>query len=99
MAPIQNNSRLRALPLFLFLASLTGLGAPPARGQARQVLTFQDLMKVRQFQSPSISADGGWLALAAVPDRGDGEVLVHSTRGDTRYAVPRGSAPVRWPPP
>ncbi|MFC1791098.1 prolyl oligopeptidase family serine peptidase [Gemmatimonadota bacterium] len=97
MAPIQNNSRLRALPLFLFLASLTGLGAPPARGQARQVLTFQDLMKVRQIQSPSISADGGWLALAAVPDRGDGEVLVHSTRGDTRYAVPRGSAPVISP--
>ena len=59
--------------------------------QERQTLTFQDLMKVRQIQSPSISADGHWVALAAVPDRGDGEALVYSADGEVRHVIPRGS--------
>jgi dipeptidyl aminopeptidase/acylaminoacyl peptidase len=63
-------------------------------GQEGERLTYQDLMKVKQIQQPSISADGEWIALAAVPDRGDGEVQVHSTVSDTRYVVPMGSAPV-----
>jgi hypothetical protein len=62
--------------------------------QERQTLTFQDLMKVRQIRSPSISADGHWVALAAVPDRGDGEALVYSADGGVRHALPRGSNPV-----
>ena len=56
-------------------------------------LTFQDLMKVRQIETPSLSADGAWVALAAVPDRGDGEVLVHAVDGSARYSIPRGSRP------
>jgi len=63
-------------------------------GQEAGTLTFQDLMRVRQVQQPSISADGGWVALAAVPDRGDGEVLVYSTDGRIRYSVPMGAGPV-----
>jgi dipeptidyl aminopeptidase/acylaminoacyl peptidase len=64
-------------------------------------LTFQDLMKVRQIQQPSISPDGEWVVLTATPDRGDGEVLVYSTAGEATYSVPMGSAPVisadgRW---
>ncbi len=79
--------------LTLLLCSSWSLGPGSASGQDRQVLTFQDLMKVRQIQSPSISADGGWVALAAVPDRGDGEVLVYSTDGRSRHSIPRGSSP------
>jgi dipeptidyl aminopeptidase/acylaminoacyl peptidase len=66
----------------------------PVMAQERQTLTFQDLMKVRQIQSPSISRDGRWVGLAAVPDRGDGEVLVHDSELDKRYAIPMGSGPV-----
>ncbi|MBT8397410.1 MAG: hypothetical protein KJN92_10605, partial [Gemmatimonadetes bacterium] len=59
----------------------------------RQV-TFRDLMQVRQIQQPSISPDGAWVALAAVPDRGDGEVQIYSTETETVYSVPLGAAPV-----
>jgi len=65
-----------------------------AGGQESGTLTFQDLMQLRQIQQPSISPDGRWAALTAVPDRGDGEVLVYSTDGDTRYSVPLGAGPV-----
>jgi len=63
-------------PPFLAVTRLVfflGLLAGPAAGQERQQLTFQDLMKVRQIESPTISSNGRWAALAAVPDRGDGE--------------------------
>ncbi len=79
---------------FLFL-QVVGPGS--LQGQGRETLLFQDLMKVRQVRDPSISKDGRWIALAAVPDRGDGEVLVHSTTGDTRFRIPLGSAPVIAP--
>jgi len=57
-------------------------------------LTFQDLMQVRRIQQPSLSRNGEWIALSAVPDRGDGEALVYSADGRTRYSVPRGVGPV-----
>lgn len=68
--------------------------AVPAAAQQKRALTFTDLMKIRQVEHASISADGRWLALTAQPDRGDPEVLVHATRSDTRYAVALGSNPV-----
>lgn len=70
------------------------LATAPAAGQDRATLTFQDLMKVRQIHNPTLSADGRWVALAAVPDRGDGEVLVYAADGDAHYSVPRGARPV-----
>ena len=95
--------RFRCPPVaFLFLLLLLPLVPPgTALGQVRQTVTFQDLMKVRQIQNPTISADGQWVALAAAPDRGDGEVLVHSASGEARFAIPMGSGPVfsadgRW---
>ncbi|MDP2955154.1 MAG: prolyl oligopeptidase family serine peptidase [Longimicrobiales bacterium] len=74
--------------LFLLLLAL------PASAQQKKALTFTDLMQIRQVAQPSISADGRWIALTAQPDRGDPEVLVHGTRGETRYAVALGSNPV-----
>ena len=91
---------VRFFPLLLFF--LMG-GAAPGEllGQVGGQLTFQDLMQVRQLSGPSISPDGNWVALTAVPDRGDGEVLVYSTDGRERFAVPMGAGPVisadgRW---
>jgi dipeptidyl aminopeptidase/acylaminoacyl peptidase len=96
LRPFRRSSLL--LLLAAVLASATG---SVALAQERARLTYQDLMQVRQIQNPSISADGRWVALAAVPDRGDGEVLVHSADGRVRYAVPLGAGPVisadgRW---
>jgi len=90
------------LCFFLSLIFLSlGVTSGPATAQERETLTFQDLMKVRQIQRPSISPDGKWVALAAVPDRGDGEVLVYDSGSEKRYAISMGSNPVfsgdgRW---
>ncbi len=78
------------ISLFLFFV----LVASSAAAQQKRALTFTDLMKIRQVENPSISADGRWISLTAEPDRGDPEVLVHATRGAVRYAVPLGSDPV-----
>jgi len=86
-------------PAVFILAAL--LLAGPLSAQEKRSLTFTDLMKFRQIESPSISKDGRWVAFAAEPDRGDGEVIVRSTDGAVRYVVPLGAAPVissdgRW---
>lgn len=78
------------------LVLLFALAAPAAAQQSppqKKALTFTDLMKIRQIESPSLSADGRWLAFTAQPDRGDPEVVVRSTRGAERYVVPLGSNP------
>jgi dipeptidyl aminopeptidase/acylaminoacyl peptidase len=83
--------------------SVIALGILPSAlaAQEKRTLTYADLMKFRQVESPSISRDGRWIALAADPDRGDGEVIVRSTDGSTRYTVPLGARPLisgdgRW---
>ena len=82
--PVGLRSVLILAPLLLCAWAIP----PAALGQERQQLTFKDLMQVRQIQQPSISPDGAWVALAAVPDRGDGEVQVYSTGSETIYSVP-----------
>lgn len=79
------------------LVSLAG----QLEAQEKRTLSYVELMKFRQIENPSISKDGHWIAFAANPDRGDGEVIVRSTDGAARYAVPLGAAPVissdgRW---
>jgi dipeptidyl aminopeptidase/acylaminoacyl peptidase len=86
--------------LILLLLGLAQV-VSPVLAQEGGTLTFQDLMKVRQIQRPSISPDGKWVALAAVPDRGDGEVMVYSAESEVRYTIPMASNPVisgdnRW---
>ncbi len=71
------------------------LAASAAAAQEKRTLTFTDLMKIRQIEQPSISADGRWVAFTAEPDRGDPEVVVRSTDAATpRYTVSPGSDPV-----
>ncbi len=96
--PIATASDLRRL-----LAAMLVIGLLPSIlvAQEKRTLTFADLMQFRQVRNPSISGDGRWIAFAAEPDRGDGEVIVRSTDGSTRYVVPLGARPVisgdgRW---
>ena len=77
----------------LFLAVLAAFMHHPAQAQQKKTLTFTDLMQFRTVQQPSISDDGAWVVFTAKPDRGDSEVIVRSTQGATRHAVPQGSHP------
>ena len=61
--------------------------------QDKKALTFPNIMKFKQIQSPLISEDGRWVACATKPDRGDGEVQVFSSDGSSTYTIERGSAP------
>jgi dipeptidyl aminopeptidase/acylaminoacyl peptidase len=69
------------------------LAAGLAEAQEKRRLSFTDLMKFRQIEHLTISTDGQWVAFTAEPDRGDPEVIVRSTRTDTRHVVARGSHP------
>ena len=59
-----------------------------------QPLSFEELMKFRQIRGAVISNAGEWVAYAAEPDRGDGEVVVRSTATAKEYRIERGADPV-----
>jgi len=88
----------RAMSILLALViSVSATG----RAQEKRPLTFVDLMQFRQIENLVMSRDGAWVAFAAVPDRGDPELIVRSTDGATRYVLPLGSQPAisadgRW---
>ncbi len=70
-------------------------------GQAKKALTFQDVMTFKALRNPSISDDGRWVAFAAQPDRGDGEVRIRGVSSDKLHVIERGANPVlskdsRW---
>lgn len=69
--------------------------------QGQKPLTYQDLMQFKSIKNPAISADGGWIAYAAEPDRGDGEAHFHALQSEHIFTIERGSRPVfagnsRW---
>jgi dipeptidyl aminopeptidase/acylaminoacyl peptidase len=68
--------------------------AIPASAQEKRSLDFTDIMKIRQIERPSISADGQWIAFTAEPDRGDPEVVIRDVDGSSRYATSPASNPV-----
>jgi dipeptidyl aminopeptidase/acylaminoacyl peptidase len=74
-----------ALPL---LAAL--LAAAPVRAE-RPVLTWRDLVEIRQVESARISDDGSWVAAEARPDRGDGEAVFRAVESGRRWSIPRGT--------
>ncbi len=61
--------------------------------EPKKALTFQDMMKFKEIHNPVISEDGAWIAYNVQPDRGDGEVRVHSLKEGKMFAVERGSNP------
>ena len=71
-----------------------GAGFAAWASAGSQPLTFEELMKFRQIQGTVISNAGDWVAYAAVPDRGDGEVIVRSTTTAEEFRIERGADPV-----
>lgn len=89
----------KALSFFLLAGLLFIISA--AQAAQKKPLTFQDVMKFKHIRSPVISGDGLWMAYAAQPDRGDGEVKIHGIKEGRVFTVERGSSPVisknsRW---
>lgn len=62
--------------------------------QAQGVLSFEDVMKFEDIQTPVISSQGNWIAYGVWPDRGDGKVVVQNTSSDTEYTIELGSRPL-----
>ncbi len=61
--------------------------------QAKRAMTFKDVMQFKQIKSSVISDYGNWIAYEAEPDRGNGEVVIKSTRNDKSYVFERGTKP------
>jgi len=83
----RNRNRWASLVAGMMFATATVVAA------GDKPLTFLDLMQFRQIEDAVISNDGGWIAYALVPDRGDGEVVIRSTASDTEIRIERGAAP------
>ena len=64
----------------------------PADAQKR-AMTWEDMMHFRRAAEVQISENGSMVALSAIPDRGDSEVLIVPTNGGTEYTIPLGRAP------
>ncbi len=79
---------------FLLIGLIAILPFATLNAQDKKALELTDLMKFKQIQSPSISEDGKWVTFAAVPDRGDPEVVVYSANGKEKYLIPQGKSPV-----
>jgi dipeptidyl aminopeptidase/acylaminoacyl peptidase len=65
--------------------------------QEKRPLELTDIMQFRQIGSPAISDNGSWVVHAAVPDRGDPDVLVCSTDGKTSFTIPLADKPLISP--
>ena len=83
---------LRIVIVFFLFWCIT-LVASASQVGPKKALTFQDMMEFKEIHNPLISEDGAWIAYNAQPDRGDGEVKVHSLKEGKMFAVERGSNP------
>ncbi|MCK5148604.1 S9 family peptidase [bacterium] len=84
--------------IYVIVFFMLGLSALSAQKKA---LTPDDIMRFKEIHHTQISRGGEWLAYAAVPGRGDGNVIVKATDGSVFYTIERGSSPVisadgRW---
>ena len=82
----------------VFILSLT---LQYAIAQQKKALTVTDIMKFKEIHHAVLSEDGNWVAYTAKPDRGDGEVKIHTVKGKKVHTIPRGSKPLfsrnaRW---
>jgi len=62
--------------------------------QEKNALTVNDMMRFRQISSSLISDDGAWVVYTAKPDRGDPEVVVRSSTGNTEFIMKQAEKPV-----
>lgn len=79
--------RRLALPSLLLVALAT-----PSAGQsgAKRALTQADWDRWRSITGTTLSPSGDWVAYSLVPQAGDGELVVRSTRGPQEWRVSRG---------
>lgn len=77
------------LPKFLTLILFFSATSLSAQG----VLTFEDVMKFEDINSPVISSQGNWIAYGVWPDRGDGKVVVQHTSKNDSYELELGASP------
>jgi dipeptidyl aminopeptidase/acylaminoacyl peptidase len=83
----------RILQKLVLLTVLLAVGLY-SKAQGTKALTVDDMMKFRQIESPVLSPDGKWVVLTARPDRGDPEVQVCSSDGETLHRLKRAEKPV-----
>ncbi len=75
--------------LLILLVSAVNLNA-----QKKKQFTFEDAMKFRDLRTVVMSDNGNWVAYTSNPDRGDGDVFIHSLKDTVKYSIPRGSRAV-----
>jgi len=84
------HSRLKTFSILI--AGLLVL-AVSAEAQSKKPLTFEDIMRFKEIQTPVLSEDGNIIGYATQPDRGDGEIFIHNLITDLTVSVPRGIRP------
>jgi dipeptidyl aminopeptidase/acylaminoacyl peptidase len=102
---ILRNSRLQQTLLLigafclLFPAlSSAQQGAAKQQTSAKRALTHQDYDAWRGIQGQSLSRDGKFLAYAAVPQDGDGEIIVRNLSSGAEFRHGKGWRPPTPPP-
>ncbi len=69
-----------------------------ATAQAKRALTHQDYDAWRSISGTTLSRDGKWLGYAALPQDGDGEVIIKNLTTGSEWRAPRGWRPPAPPP-
>ncbi len=69
-----------------------------AQTMAKRALTHQDYDSWRSIQGTQLSRDGKYLAYAAIPQDGDGEMIVRNLATGAEWRHPRGWRPPTPPP-
>ncbi len=69
-----------------------------AQTTAKRALTHQDYDSWRSIQGTQLSRDGKYLAYAALPQDGDGEMIVRNLATGVEWRQPRGWRPPTPPP-
>ncbi|MDQ3013375.1 MAG: prolyl oligopeptidase family serine peptidase, partial [Acidobacteriota bacterium] len=73
-------------------------GGARSQKTAKRALTHQDYDSWRSIQGQTLSRDGKFVAYAAVPQDGDGEIIVRNLASGTEWRAPRGWRPPAPPP-
>jgi dipeptidyl aminopeptidase/acylaminoacyl peptidase len=92
-----NLSRLQNRMAVLLACSL--LISAGALAQQKRPLTRDDFDSWRSISGQTISRDGKFVAYAAVPQDGDGEVVVRNLASGKEWRAPRGAQPTFVPAP
>ena len=82
------------LVVVVLLVASVSFSAPPVSAQLgaqKEPLTHDDYDAWKRIQGQRISPNGEWVAYSAVPQDGDGELIVRNVESGTEYRHGRGS--------